>query len=228
MNELETTENKGLLWNLLNEGKVFNNIPESRIDLIKIHFENKIKEIKQKSRMGDTLTDLNKQIIKDLMKELEAYRNIQKQEGIQRVENVIEEKKTSFEAGLEKHRTDMLNQLNVQAPIEIDFSDKNVDIPNKSYEDIMRERDMDLKMSIKDNKLEIGENIKLNEEELEPVSKIKSVRFEEKEENNFVDGFISKLKTEKVSKNELEKKIDYAINNLTEIKEMIKTIHSQS
>ena len=200
MNELETTENKGLLWNLLNEGKVFNNIPESRIDLIKIHFENKIKEIKQKSRMGDTLTDLNKQIIKDLMKELEAYRNIQKQEGIERVESVIEEKKTSFQAGLEKHRTDMLNQLNVQAPIEIDFSDKNVDIPNKSYEDIMRERDMDLKMSKNDNKLEIGENIKLNEEELEPVSKIKSVRFEEKEENNFMDGFISKLKTEKASK----------------------------
>ena len=228
MNELETTENKGLLWNLLNEGKVFNNIPESRIDLIKIHFENKIKEIKNKSRMGDTLTELNKQIIKDLMKELEAYRNIQKQEGIERVENVIEEKKTSFEAGLEKHRTDMFNQLNVQAPIEIDFTDKNVDIPNKSYEDIMRERDMDLKMSIKNNKLEIGENIKLDEEELEPVSKIKSVRFEEKEENNFVDGFISKLKTEKVSKDELEKKIDDAINNLTEIKEMIKTIHSQS
>ncbi len=228
MNELETTENKGLLWNLLNEGKVFNNIPESRIDLIKIHFENKIKEIKQKSRMGDTLTELNKQIIKDLMKELEAYRNIQKQEGIERVENVIEEKKTSFEAGLEKHRTDMFNQLNVQAPIEIDFTDKNVDIPNKSYEDIMRERDMDLKMSIKDNKLEIGENIKLNEEELEPVSKIKSVRFEEKEENNFMDGFISKLKTEKASKDELEKKIDEAINNLTEIKEIIKTIHSQS
>lgn len=228
MNELETTENKGLLWNLLNEGKVFNNIPESRIDLIKIHFENKIKEIKQKSRMGDTLTELNKQIIKDLMKELEAYRNIQKQEGIQRVENVIEEKKTSFEAGLEKHRSDMLNQLNVQAPIEIDFSDKNVDIPNKSYEDIMRERDMDLKMSKNDNKLEIGENIKLNEEELEPVSKIKSVRFEEKEENNFMDGFISKLKTEKASKDELEKKIDEAINNLTEIKEIIKTIHNRS
>ena len=47
MNEVETQDNKGLLWNLLSEGSIFDNIPESRIDLIKLHFESKIKEVKK-------------------------------------------------------------------------------------------------------------------------------------------------------------------------------------
>ena len=74
MNEIETTNNKGLLWNILSEGNMFDNIPETRIDLIKLHFENKIKEVKNKSNSNDSLTKLNKIIIKELMNELEIYR----------------------------------------------------------------------------------------------------------------------------------------------------------
>ena len=229
MNELETVENKGLLWNLLTEGKVFNNIPETRIDLIKLHFENKIKEIKRGSTGNDTLIELNKKIIKDLMKELETYRTIQKKEEIQRVENVIEERKNSFAVGLEKHRLDMNNQLNIKAPEEIDFSDKNKDIPIKNYEDMMREREEDLKgLHIKEKTLKIGENVELENNILE-IPKKKNVTFSidekengEEKKDKLMDDFISKLKKEKVSKDEIEEKINKAINELVEIKELIK------
>ena len=125
MNEIETTNNKGLLWNILSEGNMFDNIPETRIDLIKLHFENKIKEVKNKSNSNDSLTKLNKIIIKELMNELEIYRTKKKEIIEDKIINSNINKKKYFEETLDMHKNDMINQLNLKAPNEIDFSDIN-------------------------------------------------------------------------------------------------------
>ena len=184
MNEVETQDNKGLLWNLLSEGSIFDNIPESRIDLIKLHFESKIKEVKKKSNSYDTLTDLNKKIIKDLMQELNVYR-IKKKEMIENkiVDNNLERKNT-FEETLRAHQNDMSRQLNKNPPNEIDFSDNIEEIPimNKDLEAVIKERDNQLRSYVpnekKSNNITIGEDINLENNIIEPIEKSKKVTFE--------------------------------------------------
>ena len=184
MNEVETQDNKGLLWNLLSEGSIFDNIPESRIDLIKLHFESKIKEVKKQSNSYDTLTDLNKKIIKDLMQELNVYR-IKKKEMIENkiVDNNLERKNT-FEETLRAHQNDMSRQLNKNPPNKIDFSDNIEDIPimNKDLEAVIKERDNQLRSYVpnekKSNNITIGEDINLENNIIEPIEKPKKVTFE--------------------------------------------------
>jgi len=209
MNEVETIDNKGLLWNLLSDGRIFDNIPESRIDLIKVHFERKIKEVKDNSKREDTLTDLNKKIIKDLMQELDVYR-IKKKEMIEDkiVDNNLGRKKY-FEETLQAHQNDMSEQLNLKPQDEIDFSDniKEQPLANKDIEAAIKERENEQKAYVQkdklSNNLKIGELVSLENSIVEPIDTGKRVTFEvnERDERDEmgkssegVDSFMSKLK----------------------------------
>ena len=235
MNEVETIDNKGLLWNLLSEGSIFDNIPESRIDLIKVHFENKIKEVKNNSKSYDTLTDLNKKIIKDLMQEFEIYK-IKKKEMIE--DKIVDNnlgRKRYFEETLQAHQNDMTSQLNLKPPKDIDFSDNVKEEPliSKDLETVMKERENELKGYVsKDklsNNLEMGEDVILENTIIEPIGDFKKkVTFEinekdEKDEINkskdIVENFMSKLKNNK--EETINSQIDKIINELVMLKTML-------
>ena len=72
----------------------------------------------------------------------------------------------------------MINQLNLKAPNEIDFSDKIEDKPisNEKLDDMIKARENELNNYLpKENtkQLKIGENINLEKNTIEPIKKMK-------------------------------------------------------
>jgi len=74
-------ENKGMLWNTLNEGGLFQNLENNKVHEIKIHFENIIKKINRVAENNNdkssnfSVLDLNKQFISEFSGYLNSLRN---------------------------------------------------------------------------------------------------------------------------------------------------------
>ena len=140
---LSSDKNKALIWNILYEQQIFNNIPNNRIESIKILFENTIKEYTNKNNntFNDNtevnITNNNKILLKELCKNIINYKNsIQKQEQEQehKMTNLLQETKSdynnqklnTFNNDLNNHLTNFKTMINnSKPPNEIDFTEKN-------------------------------------------------------------------------------------------------------
>jgi hypothetical protein len=69
-----SNENKALIWQLLNENKAFNDIPNNSFNKVKIMYEQIFNEIAMMQNLN--LTDKNKLTISEMMKQLEKYKHI--------------------------------------------------------------------------------------------------------------------------------------------------------
>ncbi len=138
---LSSDKNKALIWNILYEQQIFNNIPNNRIESIKILFENTIKEYTNKNNntFNDNtevnITNNNKILLKELCKNIINYKNsIQKQEQEHKMTNLLQETKSdynnqklnTFNNDLNNHLTNFKTMINnSKPPNEIDFTEKN-------------------------------------------------------------------------------------------------------
>lgn len=142
--EFSNQKNKALLWNLMYEGGVFKGIPSQYLENVKNEFERKIVKITSNMSSSATLTQLNKQIISEMMTDLNKYRVINnttpasapasastittplKEVTVEPVtaKEVSEKKLKQFNNNLERKQSEFDELLKQKQPDDIDFSDK--------------------------------------------------------------------------------------------------------
>jgi len=142
--EFSNQKNKALLWNLMYEGGVFKGISSQYLENVKNEFERKIVKITSNMSSSATLTQLNKQIISEMMTDLNKYRVINttvptstpasthaittplKEVTVEPVtaKEVSEKKLKQFNNNLERKQSEFDELLKQKQPDEIDFSDK--------------------------------------------------------------------------------------------------------
>lgn len=168
-------KNKGLLWNLMYEGGIFNDIAGDKLNNVKEIFENKIEET---SKLNDkTLMEMNKIVMTEIINDLSVLKYNYKRNN----ENVIissneinntmyqtkkenlKERERKFNDKLTRLKDDFNNLTNVAIPNEIDFSDNN-DTPLKSNEidfllsETIKKRVNELNIVLERQNKEEGEN----------------------------------------------------------------------
>lgn len=136
-----SNENKSLIWNLVFENGGFNDIPESRIDNIKLMLDNKVLEIVNNNYNNIKSTiELNKILLKSFYDDLKIYKlNENKTISAKKEENVNE-----FNKKLENYKNDMTDLLHAKIPETPNFEDNinsNLDDVSQSYDNLLKMRE---------------------------------------------------------------------------------------
>jgi hypothetical protein len=122
VNDFVSLKNKGILWGLMIENKIFNGISESYATTVRAEFEKHIQSIATQIQSGDTILNINKQVIIRMMETIKIYSN---------GSTVISNKKQEiFQKGLQTKQEEFNTLINPRIPDTIDFSDKIDDEPN--------------------------------------------------------------------------------------------------
>ena len=167
-----SNNNKGLLWNLLYEGGIFNNIPENKLEKVKEIFENKLYIT---SHLPDkSLMEMNKIAMTEIINDLKILNYTNNTNNIDNVNNKIYQSKNQNKKDREKEFNNKLTELqddfsnltNRLIPKEIDFSDndKNNDKPLKSNEidfllsETIKKRENELNIVLETQNKEEGNN----------------------------------------------------------------------
>ena len=132
---INSNQNKELLWNLLYENNIFNNIPNNSINNVKIIFESTINEYSHININDNTsLININKVIISNLIDKINSFKNsIFKPKNTK--DEYINEKMSNINESIEMHKKTMDKLLYPKKPEEIDFNDNTkVDEPLNSNE----------------------------------------------------------------------------------------------
>ena len=143
MSAFDTKENKGLIWNIMNDSGVFKGIPDVYIDQVKRDFENKIISIKSNIQQKDTLTLLNKRVLSEMMSDMAKYRtssaaatasaslalalapsSYSAVPAIVTSKDVSTQRQQQFKDGFDKKKEEFTNMFGNKPPSTIDFSDK--------------------------------------------------------------------------------------------------------
>lgn len=136
-----SNENKSLIWNLVFENGGFNDIPESRIDNIKLMLDNKVLEIINNNYNSTKSTiELNKILLKSFYEDLKIYKlNENKTISAKKEENVNE-----FNKKLENYKNDMTDLLHAKIPETPNFEDNinsNINDVSQSYDNLLKMRE---------------------------------------------------------------------------------------
>lgn len=224
-------ENKALLWNLMYECGVFKGIESKYLQNVQRDFEQKIIQITSSTSSTNTLTQLNKQIISEMMLDLNKYRNLAHtdKESLKQIsigkniepvtsQEVSDRKIQHFNNNLEKKQNEFDDLLKKKQPDEIDFSD-DLDKPIGGEINTM----LEAALSKRENELNIvldKQNTKVAEEWINKDNddKEKTVRFNETPKKEPGDQFLSKLKTIPKSDDLMEFQTNDILNIKNEIK----------
>ena len=118
---MDTMQNKGILWKLLQENGYFNNIQNEHFNQIQNNFERTINVV-SKAYPNNSLVDNNKKVIGDMVLYLKKYDkptvNILSPQPQQ-----ILSKKKNLNENLEKKKVEFLDLITPPEPKEIDFKD---------------------------------------------------------------------------------------------------------
>lgn len=115
--EFNTNENKGMLWQLLYEQGAFNNISDEYIRNIKIDFDNIADNIDKNTSYS--LKDKNKLLIKNVVSYLEKYK-----EKTTKINKPLEEVQIKLDKDLKEKEKEFIELIKRPSPAEIDFTDK--------------------------------------------------------------------------------------------------------
>ena len=133
MSNFNTPQNKGVIWNLMFEGGVFQGIGDNQVQNVKNDFDAKVNDISARSSGGENLTDLNKAVITEMMVDVKKYKEPQSTTGgINQpvaprgtAKEASEQRQKLFQKGLETRQNDFSNMMTNGKPDNIDFSDQN-------------------------------------------------------------------------------------------------------
>lgn len=191
----DSLDNKRLLWQLLYENNVFNNISDNRLNNIQNIFEQQINYINS-NNSSLNLIEKNKKLIKLMIEQIEIFKNYKTLKPLEEVE-------IKLTKDFEDKKEEMINLLKKPNNKEIDFN-KGIDNPinNEEMDNILSEM-------IKQRNMDI--------ETTEPI-KNKKVNFEIKETDNI--NFLSKLKkqnNQEINNQEINNNNNIIINKLDKI-----------
>lgn len=219
--ELDSQENKALVWGILAEQHVFDNIPDKLFGKVQTLFETEISSLKSRSSgKNNDLLILNKLLMQNFTRSLATLKD-NKSAKAKQVEESFNQK-----------RTELNTLLNGNKPQEIDFSDPIDDEPLKiedldnrlnsiiderktlvsEYESIEIKADNSLEKS----EIEIKDLPKEIPNELENVTN--DLNEEIIEEENLEETFLNKLKrVEEVNLETLDKKLDDILGKIEKL-----------
>ena len=206
-NNFNTIDNKRLLWQLLYENNIFNNIQENQLTNVKNIFEQQINYIDNNDSYLN-LTEKNKKLIKLMIENIRVFKSTKSLKPLEEVEIKISK-------DFEDKKEEMMNLLKKPSQKEIDFNE-GIDNPinNEEMENILSE--MIQKRNI---------DIEINE-----PTKTKKVNFDLKEDNSTNNEdliFLNKLKkqdnTKEIQENDINSKLDQIIKNQIEILSYLKS-----
>lgn len=219
--ELDSQENKALVWGILAEQHVFDNIPDKLFGKVQTLFETEISSLKSRSSgKNNDLLILNKLLMQNFTRSLTTLKD-NKSAKAKQVEESFNQK-----------RTELNTLLNGNKPQEIDFSDPIDDEPLKiedldnrlnsiiderktlvsEYESIEIKADNLLEKS----EIEIKDLPKKIPNELENVTS--ELNEEIIEEENLEETFLNKLKrVEEVNLETLDKKLDDILGKIEKL-----------
>jgi len=152
-NFITSKENKEVLWNVLYNNKLFNNIPETNFNNIQILFEKTILRSLDENReiltntISDTknIIDLNKIILQNMVTTIANYKK-SLLTPIEIKETLKAEKLEEFDKELSAKKVSFSELITLKKPEVIDFSDVKEDEPlssnnmNELLEKIQKER----------------------------------------------------------------------------------------
>jgi hypothetical protein len=219
--ELDSQENKALVWGILAEQHVFDNIPDKLFGKVQTLFETEISSLKSRSSgKNNDLLILNKLLMQNFTRSIATLKDNKSAKAKQ------------VEESFNLKRTELNTLLNGNKPQEIDFSDPIDDEPLKiedldnrlnsiiderktlvsEYESIEIKADNSLEKS----EIEIKDLPKEIPNELENVTS----RLNEEiiEEENLEETFLNKLKrVEEVNLETLDKKLDDILGKIEKL-----------
>ena len=118
---MDTMQNKGILWKLLQESGYFNNIQSEHFNQIQNHFERTINVV-SKAYPNNSLVDNNKKVIGDMVIYLKKY-DKQIVNMLSPQPQQILSKEKNINENLEKKKVEFLDLITPPEPKEIDFKD---------------------------------------------------------------------------------------------------------
>lgn len=123
---MNTNENKGLIWNLLQSHGHFNKVDSTKFNEIQGEFELIVNNI-AKQNTNESILELNKKVIATFIKVLEKY----KKESQPISNNEIQQERLDlFNSEYEKRQKEFDSYMKKDPPKEVDFADA-VDEPFK-------------------------------------------------------------------------------------------------
>ena len=165
---MNTMQNKGILWKLLQENGYFNDINNNYFNEIQRNFESVINTIDH-NYTDLSLIEKNKKVIDNMVSYLKQYKTKQKNMTLPPQPQQMTLKKKDLSENLEKKKVEFLNLMQQQEPKEIDFKDNQdqaVDGEiNNLLEKAIQERENDLSFFPleKNNNIEDEKNIVIDE-----------------------------------------------------------------
>jgi hypothetical protein len=160
---MDTMQNKGILWKLLQESGYFNNISNEYFNQIQNHFESTINVISN-TYPNISLVDKNKKVISDMVLYLKKYHKSSVNILSPQPQQILTKEKNINE-NLEKKKVEFLDLITPPEPKEIDFKDNHDEAVdgeiNNLLEIAIKERENDLSffpLEKKENEIVKDEN----------------------------------------------------------------------
>lgn len=221
MDYILSEKNKGFLWNILYEKKIFNGIPNNNLDKVKNLFESTIVNVSQNTKNKEII-EINKEILKTLNTKIQSLKhNLLESKNTK--DELKDEKLEVFDKNLENHKNSLNKLINPDKPKEIDFAD-DTDKPidnnemNRILELMQKERNIEtnnIEIKISDEKIIEPDNI-MSESKNDEVPKLKIESIEEL------------LESEVVNLNEpVDKKVDELKKEGEKLKSISKLLESE-
>ena len=145
---MNTIQNKGILWKLLQENGYFNDIKNEHFTEIQHNFESTINNISN-SHTSIPLVEKNKKVISNMVIYLKKYKNNKNQMELPpQPTQIVFKKKDGINENLEKKKEEFLDLITPPEPNEIDFKDNQDQAVegeiNNLLEKAIQERENDL------------------------------------------------------------------------------------
>ena len=144
---MNTIQNKGILWKLLQENGYFNNIDNKYFNQIQNNFESVINIVEKNNHLL-SLTEKNKKVINNMVSYLKQYKSNPDNMVLPPQPQQMTLKKKDISENLEKKKVEFLDLMHPQEPKEIDFKDNQDQAIegeiNNLLEKAIQERENDL------------------------------------------------------------------------------------
>jgi hypothetical protein len=238
-NKFTSNQNKGMVWKLLCDDGIFNNIPANKAAQVKDAFDQKFETLARQITSVDNLVNLDKRIITEMINDVNKYKQTSEMTLTYSAAEIAQSRQKVFQDELQnkKKEFDALNSTPV--PEKIDFSD-NLDTPMGSEMDkilaeqiAMREKQLNMVLKTQDKEAankwiqnpgdanDLKENIKLKigEELVKEPIKAKKVVFADTVEN---DNFMALLKRKEPEKDDMLTLLREILNKQNQLLELFK------
>jgi len=134
--QIVSLENKRLLWGIMIENNIFDKVDNTYEKQVRSDFENKLQQIATSVRPNDSILNVNKQIIVQMMEDVKKYTipvqnktNNIANNALVTSEEILTKKQAQFQKGLQTKQDEFNKLIQPVKPTTIDFSDKIDDEP---------------------------------------------------------------------------------------------------